>query len=168
MEVNSFSYRTPASMLVEVAKIASAYRGHPDRLNRVATEVKQLVPVLSYDVINVMSREMEIPVADIYNYVTFYAMLSTKPHGKYTIRMCKSAPCHVNGSAAVLRAVEEQLGIKAGETTEDGRFSIETCPCLGLCDVAPAIMINKRVYGDLTPERVRDVIKTYIREEVEP
>ncbi len=167
MELNSFSYRTPASLLVEVAKIAAAYRGQPDRLNLVATEVKQIVPVLSYDVVNVIAREMGMHPTEVYNYVTFYAMLSTRPHGRYTIRMCKSAPCHVNGAAAVLRAVEEQLGIRVGETTEDGRFTIEQCPCLGLCDVAPAIMINKRVYGNLTPESVRDVIKTYIREDVE-
>ena len=167
MEVNSFRYRTPASLLVEVAKIASAYRGHPDRLNLVATEVKQLVPVLSYDVVSVMSREMDMPVAEIYNYITFYAMLSTRPHGKFTVRICKSAPCHVNGAAAVVRAIEDYLGIKMGETTEDGRFTIEYCPCLGLCDIAPAIMINRKVYGNLTPESVRDVLKAYMRGDIE-
>ena len=167
MADNSFSYRTKPSLLVEVAKIASAYKGRPDRLNLVCTEVSQIVEVLSYDVASVIAREMGISLADVYNYVTFYAMLSTKPHGKYTIRMCKSAPCHVSGAADVIRAIEEQLGIKVGETTEDGRFTIEYCPCLGNCDIAPSILINKKVYGNLTPEKVKDILKVYIRGEAE-
>lgn len=167
MDDSSFQYRTPASLLVEVAKLAAPYKGRPDRLNKVATEVKQIVPVLSYDVANVIAREMGLTVTDVYNFITFYSMLSTKPHGKYTIRMCKSAPCHVSGAAEVVRAIEDQLGVKVGETTDDGRFTIEYCPCLGLCDIAPAIMINKKVYGNLTAEAARNIIKTYMRGDVE-
>ena len=68
---------------------------------------------------------------------------------------------------AVVQALEDQLGISIGETTEDGRFTLEYCPCLGLCEISPAIMINEHVYGNLTPESVRDIIKQYIREDVE-
>jgi NADH:ubiquinone oxidoreductase subunit E len=167
MTESSFNYRTPASQLVEIAKIAAPYKGQPDRLDLVATEVKKIVPVLSYDVAKVIAREMDISLSQVYNFVTFYAMLSTKVHGKFTIRICKSAPCHVNGAAEVIRALEKQLGIKMGETTEDGRFTLEYCPCLGLCDIAPAIMINKQVYGNLTAESVREIIKIYIRGEIE-
>ncbi len=166
MEERYVDYRTPASLLVEVAKIAAPYRGQRDRLSLVATKVRELVPVLSYDVVNVIAREMDLDVSTVYSFVTFYAMLSTKPHGKFTVRMCKSASCHVSGAAEVVRAVEDQLGIQVGETTEDGRFTVEYCPCLGLCDVAPAIMINRKVYGNLTPERVRDILKSYIRGDI--
>ena len=161
------NYRCPASLLVEVATIAARYKGRPDRLNLVTTEVKQIVPVLSEDVVGVIAREMGLSKTQVYNFVTFYAMLSTKPHGKFTIRVCKSVSCHVNGAAEVIRAIKDQLGIKMGETTPDGRFTLEDCPCLGLCDIAPAMMINKRVYGNLSPESVRDILKTYIRGEVE-
>ncbi len=167
MRESSYNYRTPASQLVEIAKIAAPYRGRPDKLNLVATEVKQIVPVLSYDATKVIAREMGLSLTQVYNFVTFYAMLSTKAHGKFTIRICKSAPCHVNGAAEVINAIEDQLGIKMGETTEDGRFTLEYCPCLGLCDIAPAIMINKKVYGNLTAESVREIIKIYIRGEID-
>ncbi len=160
-------YKTPASMLVEVAKIAAPFKGQPDKLSQVTTEVDQLVPVLSYDVAAIIAREMNLSLSEVYKFITFYAMLSTKPHGKYTIRVCKSISCHVNGSAEIIRAVEELLHLKPGETTEDHRFSLELCPCMGLCDSAPAMMINKTVYGNLTPESVRAIIKTYIREDVE-
>lgn len=167
MDSRSLDYRTPASLLVEVAKIAAPYRGRQDRLGKVTTEVSYIVPVLSYDVVNVIAREMDLDVSTVYSFITFYAMLSTRPHGKFTVRICKSAPCHVNGTAAVVRAIEDYLGIKMGETTEDGRFTIEYCPCLGLCDIAPAIMINRKVYGNLTPESVRDVLKAYMRGDIE-
>lgn len=167
MRESSYNYRTSASQLVEIAKIAAPHRGRPDKLNLVATEVKQIVPVLSYDVAKVIAREMDLSLTQVYNFITFYAMLSTKSHGKFTIRICKSAPCHVNGAAEVIHAIEDQLGVKMGETTEDGRFTLEYCPCLGLCDIAPAIMINKKVYGNLTAESVREIIKIYIRGEID-
>ena len=167
MTESSYTYRTPSSQLVEIAKIAAPFRGQPDRLNHVATEVKRIVPVLSYDVARVIDREMDLSLTQVYNFITFYAMLSTKIHGKYTIRICKSAPCHVNGAAEVIHAIEDQLGVKMGETTEDGRFTLEYCPCLGLCDIAPAIMINKKVYGNLTADSIRQILKIYIRGEID-
>lgn len=167
MDIKSLDYRTPASLLVEVAKIAAPYRGRQDRLGKVTIQASAIVPVLSYDVVNVIAREMDLDVSTVYSFITFYAMLSTRPHGKFTVRICKSAPCHVSGAAAVVRSIEDFLGIKVGETTEDGRFTLEYCPCLGLCDIAPAIMINRRVYGNLTPESVRDILKAYIRGDIE-
>ncbi len=135
-------------------------------LMTVLTQVQKVTSVISREVTGVISREMGIPLPKVYSFVTFYAMLSVKPQGKYVIRMCKSAPCHVRGAQEIVDAIEEQLGIKAGETTEDGRFTLEYCPCLGLCEFSPAIMINDRTYGNLTPETVKDIIKQYIREDV--
>ena len=88
MTESSYTYRTPSSQLVEIAKIAAPFRGQPDRLNHVATEVKRIVPVLSYDVARVIAREMDLSLTHVYNFITFYAMLSTKIPGKYTIRIC--------------------------------------------------------------------------------
>ncbi len=167
MAATPLEFSTPTHMLVEVAKIAAPFKGRPDGLGQVATEVGQLVPILSYDVAAVIAREMDLNLSDVYNFITFYAMLSTKAHGKYTIRMCKSISCHVNGSADVIRTVTELLHISPGETTDDGRFTLELVPCLGLCDSAPSMMINKKVYGNLTPESVSAIIKNYIREDVE-
>ena len=80
MDTRSLDYRTPASVLVEVAKIAAPYRGQQHRLGKVTTEVSSLVPVLSYDVVNVIAREMDLDVSTVYSFITFYAMLSTRPH----------------------------------------------------------------------------------------
>lgn len=164
--MNQYVYKTPASKLVQVAAIAAEYRDRPDMLMMVLIRTQKVVSALSKEVVNVISREMNIPANQVYSFVTFYSMLSVKPQGKYIVRMCKSAPCHVHGAKEVVEAIEDQLKIKIGQTTEDGRFTLEYCPCLGLCENSPAIMINDRAYTNLTPETVRDIIKQYIREEV--
>lgn len=167
MEREEYVYKTPPSQLVEVAKIAAAYQNQPEMLMKVVLRVQKVVTALSEDVANVIAREMNIPMSKVYSFITFYAMLSVKPRGRYIIRMCKSAPCHVRGAKQVVRAMEKQLGIRMGETTEDGRFTLEYCPCLGICDISPAIMINDKTYGNLNETSVCEVIKRYIREDVE-
>ena len=164
--VEQYVYKTPASKLVEVAKIAAEYRDRPDMLMTVLIRSQKKVSAFSRAVVSVIAREMNIPMNQVYSFITFYAMLSVKPRGRYIIRMCKSAPCHVHGAQEIVRALEEQLGISIGETTEDGRFTLEYCPCLGLCEISPAIMINDQVYGNLTPDSVKDILKEYIREDV--
>ena len=162
----NYLYKTPASKLVQVASIAAEYRDRPDMLMLVLIRVQAIVPALSKAVVTVIAREMNIPRNQVYSFVTFYAMLSVKPQGRYIIRMCKSAPCHVHGAKEVVDAIRDLLHLEIGETSEDGRFTLEYCPCLGLCENSPAIMINDRAYSNLTPERARDIIKQYIREEV--
>ena len=156
---------TPPAQLVEVAAIASRYKGQQDQLMRVLLECQKVVNTFSEDVAAIIAREMGLSQTHVYGFITFYAMLSTKPRGKYIIRMCKSAPCHVRGAREVVKAMEDFLHIKMGETTEDNRFTLEYCECLGICDISPAIMINDKTYGNLTPESARELLKLYIREE---
>lgn len=164
---DTYNYNTSASQLVQVAQIAAEYKGRPQMLMKVIIRVQKIVPAFSADVTAVIAREMGIPQTQVYSFVTFYAMLSVKPRGKYIIRMCKSAPCHVKGASEIVRTLESMLQIRMGETTEDRRFTLEYCPCLGICEISPAIMINDKTYGNLTPDSVRTIIKTYIRGDVE-
>lgn len=132
----------------------------------VIIEVQKIVPSLAEDVAAVIAREMGLSQNHVYSFVTFYEYLSVKPHGKYTIRMCSSAPCHVRGAKEVMSTITEMLGINIGETTPDNRFTVEICPCLGICDISPVVMINDAIYGDLTPEKAISLIKRYIREDI--
>lgn len=106
-----------------------------------------------------LSELMNLPPSKIYEVLTFYTMFSTKPRGRYVIRVCQSTPCHVTGGREVIEALKETLGIDFGETTEDGLFTLEYSSCLGLCGVAPVMMINDMAYGNLTPERVKAIIE---------
>jgi NADH-quinone oxidoreductase subunit E len=94
----------------------------------------------------------------VYGVATFYTMYSLKPRGRHLIRVCQSPPCHLLGATTVSRELIRLLGINFGETSADKLFTLEMSSCLGVCGVAPAMMVNDRVYGNLTPELIAEVI----------
>jgi len=110
------------------------------------------------EAVQVVAEYLNIPTNHIYGVLTFYTMYSTKPRGKNIIRLCESPPCYIKGSTNILRKLKMLLGVNTGETTKDGMFTLELCACLGVCGNAPVMMINEDVYGDLTEEKVEEII----------
>ena len=108
-----------------------------------------------------LSEALDVSVSDIYGVATFYSFLSMKPQGRNVIRVCKSIPCFLKNCHSIIETVEKEIGIKPGETTPDGRFSLQLTNCIGACDKAPAMMVNDDVHGDLTPERALEILKAY-------
>jgi len=106
-----------------------------------------------------IAEELNIPSSKVYEVLTFYTMFSTKPRGKYIIRVCTSLPCHVPGGREIVQFLKQKLGVDFGETTKDGLFTLEETGCLGLCGVSPVIMVNDQYYGDLTVEKVNEIIE---------
>ena len=113
---------------------------------------------LHKDKIEELSKLMDLTVADVVGTASFYTMFSLVPRGKHIIRLCDSPPCYIMGSDNILEALEKKLGIKMGATTEDGMFTLEPTSCLGVCGVAPALMIDEEVYGNLTNEKINGII----------
>jgi len=114
---------------------------------------------ISEENIKTLSEEMRMPVSDIKGTASFYSMYSFVPRGKYIIRICESPPCHILGAQTIFDAVEKKLGIKEGETTKDGLFTLEATSCLGICGVAPAMMINDEAYGNLNEKRINEILE---------
>lgn len=142
----------------ELATVLEKYRQSPGFLLDVLYEAQAVNGYLSREIIQQIAEGLEIPESKVYGVATFYSLFKTAPTGQFIIRLCESAPCHIRGAGEVLAAIEETLGIKPGETTPDGKFSLEFTSCLGLCGVAPAIMIGDQVYGNLTPDRVKEIL----------
>lgn len=118
-------------------------------------------------IISFLSERLKVAPLDIYSVISFYGMLSTRNQGKYAVRVCSSLPCHLNHADPLLAALKQELGIGPGETTEDKLFSLDVVGCLGLCDRAPAMLINDQIYGPLTAPQARAVImELKVREEV--
>jgi NADH-quinone oxidoreductase subunit E len=92
---------------------------------------------------------------------TFYKALSLKPRGENIIKVCDGTACHIKSSKTILDEIEKVLGIKPGDTTGDGKFSLETVNCLGSCAIAPVMVVNDKYYGKVTPSIVREVLKEY-------
>jgi len=109
-----------------------------------------------------LPREVqEIPVSRVYGVVTFYSFFTMTPKGKYPISVCLGTACYVRGAEKVLDEFQRQLEIKVGETTPDGLFSLDCLRCVGACGLAPVVTIAGKVYGRLTPEKVRDILSEY-------
>ena len=102
---------------------------------------------------------LKVPYSYVHGVATFYTMFSLTPRGRHIIRLCDSPPCHLMGSTTVLDYLRQKLGIDVGETTPDGAFTLELASCLGICGVAPAIMINDEMFGKLTPDRVDGILE---------
>jgi len=110
-----------------------------------------------------VARQLDLSAAEVYGTATFYSFLHTQPKGKYVIRICKTISCSMKGKNKVLSTIEEILKIKLGETTADKKFSLVETNCIGWCHKAPAILINDQPYTELTPERVTEVLREYIK-----
>ncbi len=119
-------------------------------------EVKSGANVLDTQTLRQVARGMNLPDSAMAGFVEFYTMFKTKPRAKFVIRVCKSGPCHVMGSMTIFDALKKKLGVGIGEATKDGMFFVEKCECLGVCSVAPAMMINYDLHGNLTPAKHRE------------
>jgi NADH:ubiquinone oxidoreductase subunit E len=113
-----------------------------------------------------IAREMDIPAAEVFGTATFYSFLETKPVGKYIIRVCKTITCAMKGKNQLLFAIQDMLKINVGETTPDKRFTLLETNCLGWCHKAPAILINDEVYTEVTPEKIREILSEYMKENI--
>jgi NADH:ubiquinone oxidoreductase subunit E len=105
------------------------------------------------------ARSLGLPIGEVYGVMTFYSFLSTRPLGRYVIRICKSIPCCLKNAEMIMDSVAQQIGITPGQTTADGKFSFELTNCIGACDLAPAMLVNHEVYGPLTPGKIAEILK---------
>ena len=110
------------------------------------------------DTAKLVAEELGLSLAKVYDVVTFYAMLSDKPRGRYVLEVCTSASCYVSKSQRVIDWLQEELGVLPGGTTSDGLFTVTTTPCVGACDIGPVIKVGDAVYGSLDQGRVRDLL----------
>ena len=149
-----------------VEEIVEKYRNVTGSMMPVLQEINERYKYLPEPVLKSVSKEMDIPLSNVYRIATFYNAFSLKPRGKYQISVCTGTACHVKGSADILAAFEEQLNIKAGETTEDKFFTLDAVRCIGCCGLAPVLTINEDVHGLLKVKKVKELIEMYREKEI--
>lgn len=154
-------FRGTAEQEAALRDIIAKLKDEKGALMPVLQQAQEIYGYLPYEVQKIISDEMNIPMEKIYGVVTFYAQFSLYPKGKYQISVCLGTACYVKGSGAVYDKIQELLGIKGGECTADGKFSLDACRCVGACGLAPVMMINDDVYGRLTPDKVADILAKY-------
>ncbi|MGB6606952.1 MAG: NADH-quinone oxidoreductase subunit NuoE [Atribacterota bacterium] len=148
-------------MIAKVKEIIKKHGNKRENLLQILHDIQNqsYQNYISEENIKTLSEEMKIPVSDIKGTASFYSMYSFIPRGKYIIRICESPPCHILGAQTIFNAVEKKLGIKEGETTKDNLFTLEATSCLGICGVAPAMMINDEAYGNLDEKKINEILE---------
>jgi len=137
----------------------------PSALIPILQDIQESFGYLPEVAIDLIGRALDISTARIYGVATFYNQFRLNPLGKHVLRVCRGTACHVKGSLALLETLESELGIKAGGTTKDGMFSLETVACLGACSIAPAVMVDDKFSGRLTVKQMPRLVKQIQRDE---
>ena len=118
---------------------------------------------LPQETIERISQELDIPLSQVYSLATFYKSFSLTPRGKYLISVCLGTACHVRGAPRIVEKLERDLGIRAGETTKDSKFTLETVNCLGACALGPLVVIDGKYFGRINLSRLDEVLKDYLK-----
>ena len=113
------------------------------------------------ETVKALAASRNIAVNDVFGVASFYSFIATEPKGRHVIRLCQSLPCHLENADALLESIINALGVGPGETTADGRFSLEIASCIGLCDAPPAMLIDDDPHYDLNPEKIPQILEKY-------
>ncbi|MDF1593133.1 MAG: NAD(P)H-dependent oxidoreductase subunit E [Desulfobacterales bacterium] len=147
----------------KVQKIVGNHRHEKAALLAILHEIQEDEKQIDMESIQYLSELMKVPAAHIYGIVTFYSAFTTGKKGETEIKMCDGISCHLNGADEVTAALKSRLHIKTGETTQDGKYSLENVHCLGLCCIGPNATFNHKTYCNLNKEKIIDILQVDIR-----
>lgn len=145
----------------ELKKVIEANLNDPGAVMPVLQQAQDIYGYLPIEVQKIVADGLGMPLEEVYGVATFYSQFSLSPKGEYDISVCLGTACYVKGAQKILESLSEQLGIGADECTEDGRFSLSACRCIGACGLAPVMTINDEVYGRLETKDVEGILKQY-------
>ncbi|MBR2305374.1 MAG: NADH-quinone oxidoreductase subunit NuoE [Ruminococcus sp.] len=163
-EQNLNQFRGTEAQEKQLQEVIAKHRGQPGGLMPTLQEAQGIYGYLSIEVQTKIADGLGVSLSEVFGVATFYSQFSLTPKGEHVCSVCLGTACYVKGSDKILEALEKKLGIKAGECTADGKFSIESCRCVGACGLAPVMTIGEEVYGKLTPDQVSGIIDSYMNE----
>lgn len=139
----------------------SRHGAHREELIPILNDVNRALGYLPAEAMTEISRQLREPKSNLFGVASFYHMLSTTPRGRHVIQFCESAPCHVVGGREVWQALQDELQLEPEETSPDGKWTLITTSCLGVCGVGPVIVIDDDIYGNVDPKKVADILARY-------
>ncbi|MFZ5646369.1 MAG: NAD(P)H-dependent oxidoreductase subunit E [Bacillota bacterium] len=144
-----------------VTKIIQKHRDKPDALLQVLFELHNLMGYVTEEIVYQIADGLEIPPMDVYSMITYYPAFRSAPAGKHKISVCLGTSCYLRGSSLILDHFCRELQIEPGETTADGRFTLEVVRCIGACALGPVVMVNEDVHPGVEPAKISDILKIY-------
>ena len=161
-KISTIPFKGTPEQKAQLDAVIAECKDDKSQLMHVMQEAQGIYGYLPREVQVMIAEGMDIPLEKIYGVATFYAQFSLSPKGEYDISVCLGTACSVKGSQQILDKISEVLGIGAGECTEDGKFSLDACRCIGACGLAPVLTVNSDVYGRLVPEDVPGILAKYM------
>lgn len=147
-----------------ISNVIDLYKDKEGSLIQILHLAQEIYGYLPLDLQIYIADALKLPLSEVSGVVTFYSFFSTKPRGKYTIRVCMGTACYVRGGKKIVESLREKLGIEVGETTEDGMFTFEVARCIGACGLAPAMMIDDVVYKQVNENKLGAILAKYYNE----
>ena len=147
----------------QIDSILNSYNHEKENIISILQEIQERYGYLHSNFIFYISKQLKISAAEIFSIITFYSQFTFQKRGKYVIVCCDGTACHVKGGPLILNFIENKLGIKSGETTDDLMFSIESVACLGCCAISPVCVINGQIYGDLTLKKISNILQKLMK-----
>ncbi len=148
-------------MLLKIEEIIAHHRDKPGAVITVLRECQRVVGYLPVALIDAIAQGLKLPSSEVYGVASFYSLFSMTPKGRHTVKLCLGTACYVKGIKEVMSRIGTKFNIVPGETTEDRRFSLEGVRCLGACGLAPVMVINEDTHGDVTSDKVLDILNRY-------
>ena len=160
-KISKLPFNGTAEQEAQLKQVIDELKCDKSNLMVVMQKAQDIYGYLPFEVQEMISEGMEVPLEKVYGVATFYAQFSLSPKGKYNISVCLGTACYVKGSGPILEKLSEKLGIGADECTPDGKFSLTACRCIGACGLAPVMTINDEVYGRLTVDDIDTILEKY-------
>lgn len=145
----------------QIKKIIEATEGQAGAPIRVLQRAQELIGYIPREVLEIIAKEMRIPLSELYGITSFYSFFSMVPKGKYVIQVCLGTSCYVKGGQKIIDTLKKELSLESGGTTTDGRFSLQTVRCIGCCGLSPVLAINEDIHRRVKPSRLKDILSLY-------
>ncbi len=155
------SQETEEEKYLRIAEVIEKYKNKEGCLIQILHLAQGIYGYLPLELQQFIAEKLNKPLSEVYGVATFYSFFSTKPRGKYTIKICMGTACYVRGGKKIVDKMKEILEIEPGSTTPDGKFSFEVMRCIGACGLAPAITINDKVYKQVNPDKLKALLVNF-------
>jgi len=159
--MSSIKIKLKEKDIAQIDEICKSFNNEPGELINVLHKVQSEFGYLPAEVQDVVANKLNMSVAKVYGVVTFYSFFTMIPKGRFPISICTGTACYVRGAEKVLDEFKKQLGIKVGESTPDGKFSLTCLRCVGACGLAPVVQVGDKTFGRVSPDLVKDILKNY-------
>lgn len=159
--ISTIPFNGTEQQRVQLMQVIESHKDDPGAIMPVLQQAQEIYGYLPKEVQIMIAEGLNVPVEEVYGVSTFYSQFSLTPKGKYNISVCLGTACYVKGAGKLIDEITARLGIGPEECTEDGKFSLTACRCIGACGLAPVLTVNDEVYGRLVPEDIPEILAKY-------